>query len=335
MNKANFAVGFAAASLLVPYLALAQEAGTVGNTAVGTAPSESVIVPPQPVTTVCPYDKMLKLGSSGDDVRALQSLLAQDPTIYPEGLKTGFLGSRTSEAVKRLQGKVGLSPSGIVDDDTRKFIWPCVTLRVDSPNGGEVWNVGEVHAITWESQTPYMIMNSTGATAGNKVQAVLPQKGMPAPAGAVMPYFANLSIDLVRSDLEMQGAAGAGIYHIGGASLYGDQSFKWTIPQSIPESKSYRVRISVWKNVPQPFDCRGEMCATGSQIYPVPWQGYLWDESDADFAIMGGRPVPVPLPIPTPDRGVLRKLRDQTADIIDRLQQMLNLLDQLLAGKTQ
>src|SRR5437016_4774677 len=42
----------------------------------------------------------LKQGSEGDQVAALQALLAADPQIYPEGFITGFFGPATGRAVK-------------------------------------------------------------------------------------------------------------------------------------------------------------------------------------------------------------------------------------------
>jgi len=46
--------------------------------------------------------RALAFGSTGDDVRALQVILARDPSIYPEGLVTGYFGSLTRAAVRQL-----------------------------------------------------------------------------------------------------------------------------------------------------------------------------------------------------------------------------------------
>ena len=42
-------------------------------------------------------------GSVGESVRILQTLLAKDPGVYPEGLITGYFGSLTEKAVQRFQ----------------------------------------------------------------------------------------------------------------------------------------------------------------------------------------------------------------------------------------
>lgn len=61
----------------------------------------------------------LKQGSKGDQVSALQALLAADSDIYPEELITGFFGKATEKAVKKFQSKHGLDSLGIVGPLTR------------------------------------------------------------------------------------------------------------------------------------------------------------------------------------------------------------------------
>jgi len=47
----------------------------------------------------------LKLGSTGEAVTLLQTWLAKDQTVYPEGLITGYFGSLTKAAVIKFQEK--------------------------------------------------------------------------------------------------------------------------------------------------------------------------------------------------------------------------------------
>ena len=54
--------------------------------------------------------------------KALQQALAQDKTIYPEGLATGYYGPATQRAVIRFQKKYGIDPVGFVGPATRKKI---------------------------------------------------------------------------------------------------------------------------------------------------------------------------------------------------------------------
>lgn len=67
-------------------------------------------------------DARLKIGSGGEDVRILQKILASDPTLYPEGLITGFYGSLTETAVKRFQAKLKLEQVGVVGPQTLAMI---------------------------------------------------------------------------------------------------------------------------------------------------------------------------------------------------------------------
>ncbi len=53
--------------------------------------------------------RTLQFGTTGDDVKLAQTLLAKDPTLYPEGLTTGYFGALTRAAVQRFQEKYGIA----------------------------------------------------------------------------------------------------------------------------------------------------------------------------------------------------------------------------------
>lgn len=57
----------------------------------------------QPTRASETFQSDLKVGSQGDEVRALQECLAGLPDIYPEGEATGYFGSKTKEAVIKFQ----------------------------------------------------------------------------------------------------------------------------------------------------------------------------------------------------------------------------------------
>ncbi len=56
----------------------------------------------------------LEIGMSGSDVTSLQTFLAADPTLYPQGLITGYFGSLTKAAVTNFQVRNGISAVGRV-----------------------------------------------------------------------------------------------------------------------------------------------------------------------------------------------------------------------------
>jgi peptidoglycan hydrolase-like protein with peptidoglycan-binding domain len=59
----------------------------------------------------------LKLGDRGYEVKLLQTWLAQDATVYPRGLVSGYFGNLTKQAVMRFQEKYAsdiLAPQGLI-----------------------------------------------------------------------------------------------------------------------------------------------------------------------------------------------------------------------------
>ncbi len=58
--------------------------------------------------------RQLDVGMSGSDVSALQTYLATDASIYPQGLVTGFYGPLTAAAVARFQTAHSLASVGRV-----------------------------------------------------------------------------------------------------------------------------------------------------------------------------------------------------------------------------
>lgn len=62
--------------------------------------------------------RQLGLGMSGADVGSLQTFLARDVTLYPQGLVTSFFGSLTKTAVANFQVRNGLPAVGRVGPAT-------------------------------------------------------------------------------------------------------------------------------------------------------------------------------------------------------------------------
>jgi len=64
--------------------------------------------------------KNFKLGDKDHEITHIQELLATDPSIYPEGLTTGYFGLLTKKAVIRFQEKNNLNNTGEIDKETRE-----------------------------------------------------------------------------------------------------------------------------------------------------------------------------------------------------------------------
>jgi hypothetical protein len=65
-------------------------------------------------TNAATLNRQLEIGMSGADVSLLQTFLAQDSTIYPQGLVTGYFGPLTQAAVSKFQARNGIATVGRV-----------------------------------------------------------------------------------------------------------------------------------------------------------------------------------------------------------------------------
>ncbi len=115
------------------------------------------------------YNRQLQIGMSGSDVSSLQTFLALDSSIYPQGLVTGYYGTLTSSAVARFQAKNGLPAVGRVGpltlallngqgtvglDDSAAVITNVIT-STGNYNVNISWNTNEpAKGVVYYSSTP-------------------------------------------------------------------------------------------------------------------------------------------------------------------------------------
>lgn len=78
----------------------------------------------------------MQVGSTGSQVSALQLFLAEDPSIYPEALMTGYFGSLTRAAVVRFQARYGIPQVGRVGPQTLAKINALGSLGAGGVNMG-------------------------------------------------------------------------------------------------------------------------------------------------------------------------------------------------------
>ncbi|OHA32195.1 MAG: hypothetical protein A2928_00905 [Candidatus Taylorbacteria bacterium RIFCSPLOWO2_01_FULL_45_15b] len=102
----------------------------------------------------------MEVGSSGDSVVELQQYLALDPSIYPEGLVTGYFGSLTRSAVMRFQARYEISQVGRVGPITLAVL---NELMIGGGTGGsddeyapiisdvKVTNTGSMALVSWKT----------------------------------------------------------------------------------------------------------------------------------------------------------------------------------------
>ncbi len=88
---------------------------TRGSRSIGAFGALSVLASAVLVSQVYAYntvDAQLDLGDSNHAVTSLQTFLKDNPSMYPEGLVTGYYGGLTRSAVERFQSQNNLITSG-------------------------------------------------------------------------------------------------------------------------------------------------------------------------------------------------------------------------------
>lgn len=66
--------------------------------------------------------RQISYGARGTDVSSLQTFLATNPLIYPQGIVSGYFGPLTRSAVRSFQGQNSLVVDGIVGVNTISLI---------------------------------------------------------------------------------------------------------------------------------------------------------------------------------------------------------------------
>ncbi|MBN2093904.1 MAG: peptidoglycan-binding protein [Candidatus Zambryskibacteria bacterium] len=141
--------------------------------------------------------KSLSLGMSNEEVEELQKVLASDPTIYPEGLVTGYFGPLTEKAVKKFQQKYGIEQIGIVGPQTRSALhafWNTgsTTTSISMPPGlakqaQNNWGVGSTTELTTTGHKVLICHNGhTISVALPALSAHLAHGDSPVPCGPVV-----------------------------------------------------------------------------------------------------------------------------------------------------
>ncbi len=90
------------------------------------------VTPTAPQTTTTSFITTLGKGSIGADVTRLQTYLAQDPSLYPEGTISGYFGVLTEAAVKRFQGKHGIVSSGTPESTGYGVLGPKTRTKLNT-----------------------------------------------------------------------------------------------------------------------------------------------------------------------------------------------------------
>lgn len=115
--------------------------------------------------------RQLEVGMSGADVSALQTFLAKDATLYPQGLVTGYFGPLTKAAVANFQSRNGIAAVGRVgpatlpvlnlqiaqgmNTDVNAPLITSVTTNVSTSTATVIWNTNEsARGVVYYSSSP-------------------------------------------------------------------------------------------------------------------------------------------------------------------------------------
>ena len=181
-NTSNQSLG----SLQAQLAALQQQIASVGGGVVGG------------------FMRDMAMGSTGDDVEALQKLLAGDPSIYPEGTVSGYFGSLTVLAVRRFQAKHGLPQVGRVGPQTR------AKLGEVSPGASTAPAGASTNAVSGAASFTRMLKLGDRYDDVRMLQQILARDSEIYPEGTISGYFGNLTITAVKRFQEKYGIATAG-----------------------------------------------------------------------------------------------------------------------------
>lgn len=118
-------------------------------------------------------NRQLQVGMSGTDISAMQTFLAQDSTIYPQGIVSGYFGFLTKAAVSNFQSRNGIDPVGRVgpvtlpvlnfqmasgmNNNTTAAVITSVVVSAGRTTAGISWNTNEAaKGLVYYSSSPLM-----------------------------------------------------------------------------------------------------------------------------------------------------------------------------------
>jgi len=135
--------------------------------------------------------RILKLGSVGDDVKVLQSLLNFLPASIsgPDLVVDGDFGSKTQAAVKMFQAYFGLSADGIVGQNTFLYLGqPTGSFAVGPVFGSRTLKKGNTGRDVW------ILQNRLGSTAKKYATA------LGGPADSIFGSKTEAAVKLFQTD---------------------------------------------------------------------------------------------------------------------------------------
>ena len=184
--------------------------------------TQNTITPTQPVKPNEPIvlsipSSIVEPYSTSADVRTLQTLLAADPSIYPQGLITGYYGELTIKAVRTFQIRYGVISGGTLADGFGR-VGPKTLAKIKEVYGSN--QTTPINNTTPTNETPQPIQTAQtltgpfvlgGTSEQNKVlQKYLAKDPIFYPEGIISGYYGPLTQKAVGRFQEQYGIAKPG-----------------------------------------------------------------------------------------------------------------------------
>lgn len=146
-----------------------------------------------PSTSSSVFLKNLSFGMSAEDVRRLQTLLASDKDIYPEGTISGYYGFLTQKAVGRFQVKYGVATPSDVGYGN---VGPKTRAKLQEVFGG----ASSIPSTPISANALFSVNLKFGMQSSDvyKLQQLLATDNEIYPEGIVSGYFGNLTLQAVQ-----------------------------------------------------------------------------------------------------------------------------------------
>jgi peptidoglycan hydrolase-like protein with peptidoglycan-binding domain len=134
---------------------------------------------------------------STEDVRRLQTLLASDKHVYPEGIVSGYFGHKTREAVERFQLKHGVVSSN--NEVGYGFVGPKTRAKLQEVFGGASSDITPLSA-TSSASISFSVNLGFGMTSSDvyRLQQLLATDSEIYPEGIVSGYFGHKTREAVE-----------------------------------------------------------------------------------------------------------------------------------------
>ncbi|MDP2650212.1 MAG: peptidoglycan-binding domain-containing protein, partial [bacterium] len=137
----------------------------------------AILIAALPLVSLAAVTTQLDFGSRGEDVAEVQTFLAKDASLYPEGLVTGYFGSLTKMAVERYQCLENIVCSGTPQTTGYGRVGPTTMARINANlgAGGGTGGSTDISAPVMSEETVTASSNSatvnwtTNETASGRV----------------------------------------------------------------------------------------------------------------------------------------------------------------------